>query len=342
MDKRPLLSGVHVVLGDSAGGTFRKAFPEREQLLIDQDVLSCGPTPECRDLARWQQVRAEYWARFVPDEITRYMPSPLNLVAHSHRLRDAERICIWAATGVSEQLFVAFVLHLSRIVQADPARVSIVQFECLRNRDVPVVGTGELSEEDMSNHPAAVPLSNRTSDDYLGAWTALTNPTPALIERFSENHPDANRWLKQTMKRMLHRFPDKRSGMPCWDFSLLENARKHGPSAARIIGHTIGENWENADPVGDWYLFGRLRRMGDERLPKPLLTLSGNGQEMRGTQAAVTPFGEAVLDGRESNYPANPIEDWVAGTRLSSVEGTLWVRDGEKVIRDTHRIAPRE
>ena len=40
-----------------------------------------------------------------------------------------------------------------------------------------------------------------------------------------------------------------------------------------------------------------------------------------------------VLEGRASNYPANPIEDWAAGVRLSSRNGRLWFNDGGKLVR---------
>jgi hypothetical protein len=332
MDKRTLPAGIHVILGDSAAGTFRHVFDVRDQLLIDQDVLSCGPTPTCDDLTQWKQFRSEYWAKLVPSEIGQHVHSPINLVDQSHRLRDAERIVVWTATGVSEQLFIAFVLHLVRVVQADPARVSIVRFEYLPNRRARILGTGELNEENMSDHPEPVPLSRDVMSNYFDAWEALTSHEPIQIERFSEDHPTANQWLKQAMQRMLRRFPDKRSGLPYWDLKLLENVRRHGPRAVRIIGHTMGENWENGDLVGDWYLFGRLLRMSDERLPKPLLTISGDRRAMRGTEVALTSFGEAVAEGRQSNYLANPIEDWVAGVRLSSADGALWVRDGEKLV----------
>ena len=95
----------------------------------------------------------------------------------------------------------------------------------------------------------------------------------------------------------------------------------------------MGENCGDGDLVGDWYLFGRLLRTGDERLPKPLVALAGYPGDMRDTQVVLTAFGEAVLGGRESNYPTNPIEDEVAGERLPDASGQLWVRDGDKIVR---------
>jgi hypothetical protein len=54
---------------------------------------------------------------------------------------------------------------------------------------------------------------------------------------------------------------------------------------------------------------------------------------MRKIRVWLAPFGEAVLAGKASNYPANPIDDWAAGVRLSSAEGALWLRDGEQIVR---------
>lgn len=325
--------GIHVILGDSAGGTFRSAFPIRDGVLIDQDVLSCGPTPRCDDLKMWRDMRGKFWSNLIPDLIEQHAPSPSNLVDNSARLREAERIFIWAATGVSEQLFVAFVCHLTRLTQTDPERVCLIQFAHLPNRRALVRGTGELNEQTMRRYPDPKPLTVDALNDYLGAWHALTSPDPFDIERFAANHPAASPWLKEALRLMLRRFPDKNSGVAYWDFKLLENVQRHGPDAVRVIGHTMGENWEDGDLVGDWYLFGRLLRMADLELPRPLLTCSGDRRNMREARIALTPFGEDVLAGRESNRAVNPIEESVVGVRLSSAANSLWFRDGDALVR---------
>jgi hypothetical protein len=91
------------------------------------------------------------------------------------------------------------------------------------------------------------------------------------------------------------------------------------------------ENWNDADLVGDYYLFGRLLRMGAENLPMPLLELKGEKSNMRATEVQLTPFGLDVLEGRASNFPANPVEEWAAGVQLSSSRGLLWFRDGDRL-----------
>jgi len=329
---KPLPPGLHVILGDSAAGTFVSAFAARDRLLIDQDVLCCGPTAECADLPAWRRMRDDFWTRLVPGSEGEHVPSPINLIDHTHRLRDAERIHVWAAISLSEQLFIANVIRLAESAGADPSRISVFQFETLRNRNAPVLGMGELNEAQMSDHPEAVPLSPEGLADYRAAWRALSSADPTAFERFAGERPSANRWLRQAMQLMLRRFPDKQSGLAYWDRKLLSLTREHGTRAARIIGHGLAQQSDDADLTGDMYLFGRMLRLGDERLPQPLLKLTGDRTQMRNTEVMLTPFGEAVLDGKASNYPTNPIDDWAGGVKLSSA-GAVWFNDGGKVVR---------
>jgi hypothetical protein len=323
--------GLHVLLGDSAGGIFTRVFFARDRLLIDQDVLSCGPTPPCTDLAAWSKLRSDFWNSFVPGNVGEHVHSRFNLIDNARRLIDAERTHIWAATGVSEQLFIAFVVHLVQLVGADLSRVALLSFESVNKRRI--TGLGELDEQQMRAHPEPVALSATAAQQYLGAWVALTSADPAPLLAFPRLHSQANPWLKLAMRLMTRRYPDKRTGLSYWDHALLSRVPKHGPEASRIIGYTMTDTFEFGDHVGDWYLFGRLLRLAGGRNPRPLLTLSGDQMSIRSTEVALTPFGEEVLAGTASNYPSNPIEDWAAGVRLSSEEGVLWFNDGGRLVR---------
>jgi hypothetical protein len=326
-----LAPGLHILLGDSAGGIFTRVFYARDRLLIDHDVLSCGPTPPCTDLAAWRKLRFEYWSSFVTGDAGEHVESRFNLVDNAQRLVDAECIHIWAGTGVSEQLFIAFVVHLVKLVGGDPTRLALVQFETLGNRRV--MGLGELDEAQMRAAPESRPMPDHVAQLYLNAWAALTSPDPMRLAGFAREYPEANRWLKLAMQLMTRRYPDKRNGLSYWDHALLARVEARGPEVSRIIGYTMTETFVLGDLVGDWYLFGRLLRLADARNPMPLLTLSGEQMSIRHTEAALTPFGRAVLKGAASNYPTNPIDDWAAGVRLASAEGALWLNDGGKLIK---------
>lgn len=106
------------------------------------------------------------------------------------------------------------------------------------------------------------------------------------------------------------------------------------PNAARVVGHTMVDTWDDADLMGDLYLFGRMLRLADSRWPVPLLEITGDRTNMRDVQVTLTPFGRDVLEGKASNYPTNPIDDWASGVKLSSADGrVLWFGDGTRLIR---------
>ena len=327
--------GLHVILGDAAGGIFTRVFFARDRLLIDQDVLSCGPTPPVTDLAAWSRLRLDYWNSMVPGHAGETAPSRFSLVQNAQRLVDAERIHIWAATGVSEQLFIAFVVNLVRMVGGDLDKLALVQFETIGGRPNHgrVIGLGELDEAQLRGHAQPQLMTTDAAQQYLNAWQALTSPEPNEISNFAREHPEANRWLRLAMPLMSRRFPDKRTGLTYWDHALLSRVATRGPAVSHVIGFTMAETFDQGDLVGDWYLFGRLLRMGSAANPRPLIKLGGDQQSIRNTEVTLTDFGAEVSKGAASNYPANPIDDWAAGVRLSSVDGTLWFNDGGKLIR---------
>lgn len=322
--------GLHTILGDSAGGTFTRVYFARDRLLIDHDVLSCGPTPVFKDLASWSRLRHDFWNGTVPGHASEPAQSRFNLVQNAQRLADTECVNIWAATGVSEQLFIAFVVHLVRFVGGDVGKISLVQVETLNGKRV--VGLGELDDAQMRKAPEPVPMSVDTAQQYLNAWVALTSPDPNELAGFARENAEANRWLKLAMQLMTRRYPDRKTGLSYWDHALLQRVQKYGPGVSQVIGFTMAETFDQGDLVGDWYLFGRLLRLGATSNHRPLIQLSGDQQSIRHTEAVITPFGEEVLKGTASNYPANPIEDWAGGVRLSSAEGAVWFNDGGRVV----------
>jgi len=334
MFKKPLPPGLHVILGDSAGGIFNRVFgPLRGRLLVERDVLSVGPTPKCRSLEAWEAMRNEFWNGVVPCAPGLPFAELRNLADRARQLQEADYLTLWSGTGLSEQLSIAFTLHLADPESSSPERISIVQYEKLHTRDEEVCGTGILNEQNMSEHPPAVPLSSETHSDYLHLFAALTSDDPTRFERFAGERPSANRWLLRAARLMLRRFPDKHSGLPYWDRILLSETPTQPRKAARVIGDTIGKHWDS-DPMGDLSLFHRLLQLGAPHRREPLIQVFGDGKEMRSTEVQLTPFGDEVVAGRQSNYPANPIEDWAAGTKLSSAKGPLWFNDDGRLVRE--------
>jgi hypothetical protein len=330
--KLPLPSGEHIILGDSAAGMFNRVFGARH-LLVEQDVLCCGPTPTCETLDQWIAMRHAFWKGLVPPRFRESSIGDAAPADYGKHLLEADRIHIWAATSLAEQLFIAFVLQRTVDLKIERDRLRLVQFEQFRGREARILTMGELNEDGMSQCPEPTNITDQMFDDYIDAWASLTASAPAPLVTFGPRRPTANKWLSQAMKLLLRRYPDKRTGLAHWDHVLLRAVQKHAPRAVRVIGHAMTEDWHDADLVGDYFLFGRLLKLADQSQPQPLLQLSGACTQMRDTEVTLTNFGREVLEGSVSNYPANPIEDWASGVKLSSAAGVLWFSEDGVVVR---------
>jgi len=324
----------HIVNGDWAASSFLYAFGPSERLLINRDVLSCGPLPRCTKISTWQKARLDFWQgslSYLRD--FDFEPSPIDILKNAELLRGEDPPCVWAATGNTDQLMISFVLHLVAVSGGDVAGVHVVQFENNPSTGVRVRGTGELTPDELRAHPEPRRLVRAELSAYRDAWVAVTSSEPAAVSAFATKHPDAPWYLKDAVGKVLRRYPDRATGLNFWDRRLLQDVRDHGPEAAEVIAHTIGDMLADGDLVGDLYTFSRMLAMGADSLPQPLLTISGSRQQIRRAGVTLSEFGARVLDGAASSHPVNPIDDWAGGVHLSSASGNLWFNDDGRIAR---------
>jgi hypothetical protein len=326
---------LNIVNGDLAAGAFLHAFGASDRLLIHRDVLTCGPLPRLAKVAAWQRVRQTFWGQTL--SFLRNFdlePSPIDLLKNAGRLTGDGVPCIWAGTGNSDQLVISFVIHLLTISGGDVADVHVVQFEKNAMTGDRVRGVGELPLEVLREHPAPRKLAMFEQAAYRDAWLAVTAPEPAFVESYGARHPDAPSFLREAVSKLLRRYPDRASGLPYWDRRLLRHVRERGPKALDVLGATIAEMNADADLVGDLYTFSRLVRMASPAARRPLLDLSGNRTQISRCEVILTEFGEQVLDGEKSAWPANPIDDWAGGVHLSSADHNLWFNEEGRMLRE--------
>jgi hypothetical protein len=328
----PLL--LHVVNGDWAASSFLHTFGATDRLLIHRDVLTCGPLSRTTKVGAWQKARLEFWQSALS-----YMrdfdfePSPIDLLKNAEKLGGPDVACVWAATGNSDQLMISFVLHLVAMAGGDVSGVQVVQFEQRPGTDQRARGTGELEPEELRAHPPPRRLSALELTAYRDAWVAVTANEPGAIASFTALHPHAPWYLREAVAKVLRRYPDRESGLNFWDRHLLRSVETHGPNAAKVIGHTITAMFEDGDLVGDLYTYSRLLGLGSSSWPRPLVNINGPRQSMRRVEVALTDFGAQVSSGAASSYPANPVEDWAGGVRLSSTTGNLWFENNGAIAR---------
>lgn len=331
--------GIHILPGDSAAGTWNVAFGAKERLLVHRDDLTCGPLRNFHSLSTWTALRQDFWNVVDPawaEEEFRssYEHSVLSDQPRTlERLRDAPAIYLWTGNELHDQLFVIFTIRLIEGTGADPAKIHLVPLEALAHHKLPYISVGCLCPDDLRQHPEPVQLSATHLATYRAAWTAITNDTPEALVEIAGSGPDT---VPRILSNLLKRYPKRETGLSLWDSMLLAQIGENGPNATRVIAEVLCDIWETGDSTGDGYLLYRLKQMASTRNPQPLLQLKGSSDSYREAEVTLTDFGRAVLNGRASACPTNPIDEWIGGVHLSSAEDRLWFfEDG---VLHRHRI----
>jgi hypothetical protein len=325
---------LHVINGDIAASTFRHAIADTRKVIVHRDVLSCGPTPAFLDVEDWKRQRFAFWKRVVAhDPDFELRTSRSDLLENLPRIVEARRVYAWAASGNTDQLMVCFLFELLERLGADPGKLELIGFSHAAPGGRRIMAMGELDVAEMREHPEPRGLEVEEWMAFRQAWRAVSSPDPLKLQKFADENPQASDWLRAAVRLMMRRYPDREHGLPHWDHQLLRNVDRHGPSAARVIGHTLGENLRDGDLTGDLYLYWRLLRMASAALSRPLLGIAGDMRTMQGADVELTEFGARVAQGKASAAAGNAVEDWAGGVHLSSVEGNVWFNDGGKLVR---------
>jgi hypothetical protein len=326
------MATLHLFTGDHAAETVRTALriPVAETL-IQHDVISCGPVKGFTSRDEWIRTRDDLWDGLggAPD----LEEFPHDLVIEAERLGTASRLVLWMGAGLADRLLLPSVLALADLMRMDLPPMETVQITAHPTLRVPVLGWGML-------RPADVGQPKRTEVDVehrmraRRAWAALTASTPiSLAHALDTLDEDAE--LLAAMATLIERYPDPVRGLSHWDTALLMCVPDAGSDAFTIIGGAIGANHQHVDPVGDMYLFWRLRRLADANLRQPLLTLAGDAGAMRHSQVTLTPFGKQVRLGMANHVAVNGIDDWIGGVHLHAAAGSLWYRRNGELIPQT-------
>ena len=317
---------LHIAPGTAAGGCLVQAFNlAADELLSSQDCLSCGPLLPLHDLDEWRRLREGYLRTlYLDDPEFSFEAFHRDLLTNTHTLAHAERITIWIGTGLTEQLLLAWIPQFLRLLEIDLQKLRVIQFEHDPINNAEVQSVGILDPEKLKAHPPAVTLNAIALATLDEAWCAATAPDPTALVTLVAAESDALPFLHRSLRWLLWRFPDADTGLGYLDRLLLSLVVEVGPSAAKVIGYTIGRGIDGLDWVGDAYLFARLRRMADGSLRQPLLSLTGNPANLRGTELHITEVGMRVLAGEANFVDLNGIDDWVAGTHLDSSTEKVW------------------
>jgi uncharacterized protein DUF1835 len=332
-------SVIHIVNGGSAAGTLQQALgiaPE-SNLLISHDLFSCGPLRPIETIKDWRVAREKWWAGVFADQGLEFLlgeRTPLELVDHATELQKYDSVVTWIGTGLTDQLLLVFLVALFRTFDFPTSRLRVIQYDRVGHPDTGdvVISVGQLSPDQVRTHPEAISLQNDEIETISAAWAALTAPEPDRLTSFLSINETRLPFLSRSVRSLLRRYPDHRSGLGIWDRALLQHTIEEGPRAVDVIAATMFHDTVQPDRPGDLYLYSRLQRLGGLEITHPLVSFDEPKRSMRDTTVAVTDVGHAVLSGEANAVELNGIDDWVAGVHLDSNAGRVWFhREGELI-----------
>ena len=167
-----LAQAMHIVFGESAAGSLRAALHlSRDQVLVNDDMLSCGPAPATTDLGAWRAAREGYLKEICRESADFSFDAFAadGLLMNAERLRQERAIAVWAGVGLPDQLLLAWVVFLFDRLDLDPSKLAIVQFEKLGST-WDVFSLGELSPKEIRDPPAGA-----ASGGFKGSGRAETS-----------------------------------------------------------------------------------------------------------------------------------------------------------------------
>ena len=331
MDFDDLRQALHVVGGPSAAGSLKFALRlGRDQVLINEDEISCGAAPATNDLGLWRSTRERFirekydWPEFSFDDY-----ADDGLLTNAERLGQENSVVVWTALGLPDQLLLAWVVFLFDRLELNPSKLRMAQFETLRPRQR-VLGVGELSPDNIREFcPKPRQLDLTELQEVREAWSCYTNSDPAALSTYvAQTSPMPI--LHRAVSELVYRYPEIQSGVSGWDERLLRYTLEKGPAAARVIGFTMGHS-ETFDRVGDLYLFHRLVALGNADLAAPPISITGSTRSMRECKVSLTAFGKKVLAEQANHVRKNGIDDWIGGVHLSA-EAPVTFRKGNSLV----------
>ncbi len=326
-----------IAFGDPAELALREALSiGRDDVAVLRDELSCGPLPATDNLERWRTTRLGYWDDFArkvsgsPRKRRFRAPSwARDLVTGLDRLAAADQIVIWLGRGLGDQLALASLPWLLRLLGKADTPIRVVQFD-RGPSGRPISSVRILDADRLRNHPPEYDLTEDDRRELDDAWAAVTAPEPSALVRMARRKSGRLPFLRAAIARLLRHYPDARTGLNIHEARLLASTRDNGPLAARIISETMAaSNRVNGDGVGDNWLFARLRGLADPACPHPAVILTGARVTIRLTRARLTPDGHRFLEGSANFVEQNGIDDWVGGVHLDSKAGNVWCFDNE-------------
>jgi hypothetical protein len=313
---------LHIVDGESTGGTIKVSGFARSKILTWADALYTGPVPAKLTLRQLSRVRSRFWTK--GKSSTEFDLRDTELV----KSPDYEHIVLWFGR---------------QCVLCQLSLIQLLSWFCEHGVPAKRLSWTALHGGELRPDQIAAAYSSRrpiaTAQMLLAerAWRAFRQASPASLIRLLKTDLSAIPGLREALTRMLQEYPSKSNGLSRLEGLLLRQIRgRESVKAAVAVGSIIVR-----EPWGDTLLFDMLRAF--VKAPYPLLEYAepfGRDLESYQFNASVLKLSESgrrVLASKADAVALNGVDRWVGGVRLKG-RRVRWRWDqGAKGIVAAHK-----
>lgn len=316
---------LHLVPGLAAGGALRqhlRAVGDGGRVMALYDCFDAGAIPRHDDPLEVALRRGRAMVTRTGD--AEFAPrAEDDMAALAQAMEAAGSITLWAGETLQEQFALGFMVALA-MGRGWGGKLALRQH---RMGGI-AKALGALRTREFAEVPGPRPLTRDEAALYTLLWEGLQAPTPAPLIAL-RRAPALPPPLRAALDAHFARFPHAATGLGGREARVLAQLADGWRPAARIIAHALAWSEEEAcDMVGDMELLGLLRGFARRPEDQPVVeTREGSGDRF-GFSARLTAYGAALAGGAASLVEDGGIDMQIAGVRLVSGAGPIWLRTG--------------
>jgi hypothetical protein len=311
---------LHIVDGESTGGTLRRARPGREEEILRwRDALYTGPVPSGLSLRRLSRVRSQFWTNGKSN--TEFDKRDACLL----RYRQFDEVVMWFGADCTLcQLSLAQVLSWLYEQKTAPHRLSWVSRH-----------GGELTAEHMhAAYRKRKPLHATQLREASHTWDAFRASSPEALARRSKLRTSCIPGHGRAIHRMLQEYPWLHGGLSRLERKLLRVIQAEAElQAAKAVATVL-----QTETVGDLLLFDMLRDF--DSAPNPIVRYAApftnkiNSYKFNSAMLTLTDTGRRVLSGKDDHVTLNGVDRWIGGVHLHGHSVPWrWDEQHQRIVR---------
>lgn len=314
---------LHIVNGDTVGDKLKQGGIQGE-VLVWLEIWSEGPVFVDASSESNRVYRANYLEQTMGIPSSKFIALSQEQERILEQFREHEEIVLWFEYDLFDQAMLCCLLHWFAGQPMEGTKLSLLSLNSFPGID-DFRGLGQLSVEQLLSLVGTwQPVGQKTLELGKQLWEAYASPDPLVLNKLlQEGDLAALPYAGDSFRLHLARFPSILNGLGIVEQTTLELVESGIHSPLALFKHT-GDKLHGLG-MGDLQYWYRLERMTQGS--KPLLAfrdfdrfpdyMNPSISSFREGKLELTPFGKAVLAGKEDGVVANGIECWYGGVHLS-------------------------